>query len=100
MSNEKHQQEPGDIVSHGFENPPEGKNFVCSDCGEEFAIEELYLGEHHDPLHIVMLCKGCKPCSVCGSPIVDGKCEDIGDHGCRGEYPDCENPFMEDWKNE
>ena len=96
MSNEKQQQEPGDIFDHGQGDPPDEKNFVCSDCGEEYPMSELWEGNDAvcaDPT--TPLCKGCEPCPCCGSPVVDGKCEDLGDHGCRGPFPDCETPFDE-----
>jgi len=48
--------DPGDIVSHGFENPPrehEEPLAVCEKCNEEFELEDMG--------SIDGLCRGCAP---------------------------------------
>jgi len=67
-------ERPGDIWTHGVGNPPDERNFVCGDCGEELPIYQMS--------DVEGICYWCAPCPICKSPVVDGICQDYGDSGC------------------
>lgn len=83
--------QPNQLSDYGMSYPDDEKN-MCDSCSNEFAtcgadmafgieIDKDRRGKQAD---IVLACKGyLQKCPICESPIIDGKCEDVGGKNCR-----------------